>query len=125
MKTRHSFYISVLLLSAVGIFQSCYYDNEEYLYGAACDNSVITYTGRIKAIADVNCATTGCHAGPSPSDNISMEGYDNCKASTENVSVICAIKRDSGCSPMPKNRAQLSQCDIDAWQAWIDAGYPN
>lgn len=112
----------LLLITALG---SCYYDNELYLYGGACDNTDISYTGRIKAIADANCATTGCHAGPSPEDNISLEGYDNARAATENTSVICSIQGQSGCSSMPKNAPLMSQCDIDAWLAWVEAGYPN
>ncbi len=115
---------SILLLTAV--LGGCYYDNEAYLYGGGvCDNSVITYTGRIKAIADANCATASCHSGPSPEDNISLEGYDNVKAATENTSVICSIQGQSGCSSMPKNSPLMSQCDIDAWKAWVAAGYPN
>ncbi len=113
----------VLIMAALG---GCYYDNEAYLYGTgACDNTVITYTGRIKAISDVNCATPSCHAGASPEDNIALDTYDNTKASTENTSVICAIQGQSGCSSMPKNSPLMSQCDIDAWKAWVAAGYPN
>lgn len=116
---------TIFLIAVVGLFQSCYYDNELYVYGRECDNSILTYSARIKSIADNNCAISGCHIGPSPSDNISFEGFDNCKASTENTATLCAINRESGCNPMPKNLAQLSQCDIDAWQAWVAAGYPN
>ncbi|MFN0032205.1 MAG: hypothetical protein ACKVOR_08615 [Flavobacteriales bacterium] len=125
MKTRNTLVAFASLVLMATLLQACYYDNELYLYGAACDNTDISYNGRIKDIANNNCATTGCHAGPSPADNLTFEGYDNCRATTENTAVMCAIRRESGCNPMPKNKPQMSQCDIDAWQAWIDAGFPN
>jgi hypothetical protein len=125
MKNRKIIFVSILILAVSAVFHSCYYDQEAYLYGSACDNSAVTYTSRIKSIADAKCATSGCHSGGSPSSGILLEGYEACKASTQGSEVMCTIKRLSGCSPMPKGMSQLSQCDIEAWQVWIDAGYPN
>ncbi len=125
MKKQNLLILSFFALVVSAVLHSCYYDQEAYLYGSACDNSAVTYTGRIKAIADAKCATSGCHSGGSPSSGILLEGYEACKASTQGSEVMCTIKRLSGCSPMPKGMSQLSQCDIEAWQAWIDAGYPN
>lgn len=122
-------YLVIALFSFLfgATLNGCYYDNEAYLYANenACDNSVITYTGRIKAICDANCATSGCHAGASPSDGLNLEGYDNVVAGTQNTSIICSIQGQSGCSSMPKNSPLMSQCDIDAWLAWQAANYPN
>jgi hypothetical protein len=125
MKTNRVLFVTFIVISMTAVLHSCYYDQEAYLYGVECDNTAVTYNSRIKAIADSKCATAGCHSGPSPSNDLSFEGYEACKSSTQNSDVMCTIKRLSGCSPMPKNNSPLSQCDIDAWQIWIDNGYPN
>jgi hypothetical protein len=104
---------------------SCYYDVESELYPSeeACDNTVYSYNGRIKAICDANCATSSCHAGPSPSASLSLETYEQVKQATES-GLICTIEHSSGCSPMPKNEPKMSQCSIDAWILWSENNYP-
>jgi hypothetical protein len=114
-------FVAAMLLA----FQSCYYDVESELYinEAPCDNTVYTYNGRVKAICDTYCATASCHAGPSPSASLALETYDQVRQATES-GLICTIKHDSGCSPMPKNEPKMSQCNIEAWELWSNNAYP-
>lgn len=117
---------SVLLLFALGItMHSCYYDVESELYpnDADCASTDVSYNGRIKAICDANCATSSCHAGPSPASSLALETYDQVRTATEN-GTLCTIEHISGCSPMPKNEPKMKQCLIDAWKDWKEAGYP-
>ena len=117
-KLFFSFAIIGIVLTA-----SCYYDVEAELYGTTtCDNSVVSYNGRIKAILDTYC--NNCHSGASPSANISLDTYINAKNEDTNGKLNCTITQGSGCSPMPKGGAKLSQCDIDACAKWAAAGYP-
>lgn len=117
-KLFFSFAIIGIVLTA-----SCYYDVEAELYGTAtCDNSVVSYNGRIKAIMDTHC--TSCHGGGSASANIFTDTYQNTKTADINGLLNCTIAQGSGCSPMPKGGTKLSQCDIDACAQWAAAGYP-
>jgi mono/diheme cytochrome c family protein len=118
MKKAFSFFavVSIVLIS------SCYYDAESELYGVkTCDNSVVTYNGRIKAIMETNC--NNCHSGSNPSAGYATDTYANTVASDADGKLNCTIAQGSGCSPMPQG-GKLSQCDIDACAAWATQGYP-
>lgn len=124
MKFKFSLLILALSLMAVS-FDSCYYDNEEYLYGgsANCDTTrVATYNGDIKTIISNNCFG-GCHEQASGSAGIILEGFVNLKNEVMNGDVMCSIRHE-GCSPMPKNLAKMSDCDINLLEKWIANGYP-
>lgn len=102
---------------------SCYYDVESELYGTkACDNTVVSYNGRIKAILDAQC--TSCHGGSTPSASIAVDTYLTAKNADADGKLNCTISQSSGCNPMPKGGSKLSQCDIDACAQWAAAGYP-
>ncbi|MBL0314618.1 MAG: hypothetical protein IPP69_02140 [Flavobacteriales bacterium] len=122
---------SILFFAICGVFilisslNSCYYDNEAYLYSSVnCTDTTYTYTGRIKAIVDQNCATADCHAGTNPSSNIGLETYDQVFDNMENGEFLCTIYQNSGCNPMPKNASKLDACALDAFTKWKERGYP-
>src|SRR5690606_3485566 len=80
---------SILAILLGGIFLSgCYYDNEEELYPFSnlnCDTlSVITYSNTIQAIANTNCAISGCHTGVNPTGGIKLETYQQMKSIADN-----------------------------------------
>lgn len=119
------FFAGTLFLVLTMSLNSCYYDNEAYLYsGGNCTDTTYTYTGRIKAIVDQNCATADCHAGVSPSSNIGLETYDDVVNNMENGEFLCTIYQNSGCNPMPKNASKLDACTLDAFAKWKERGYP-
>src|SRR6218665_210572 len=99
-----------LVIGLVSGLSSCYYDNEQYLYGGgSCDTSaVVTYTGRIKAIMDTRCASASCHGGSSPANGVDLTNYAGVKQGIEVNGMMCNIKQQSGCSPMPKNEGPIS-----------------
>jgi len=109
----------------ISSLHSCYYDNEVYLYNSGnCTDTVYTYTGRVKAIVDQNCATSSCHSGPSPEAGIPLDTYTAVKNNAENGDFFCSIKWNSGCSQMPKNSNKLDNCSIAALDEWKNKGYP-
>ncbi len=118
--------LSVLSLLVILSFNSCYYDNEQYLYGGgSCDTTVAaTYTGRIKAIMDTRCASTSCHGGPSPANGVDLTNYTNVRQGIEALDMMCNIKQESSCVPMPKNEGPISACDILALEKWQANGFP-
>ncbi len=90
---------------------------------AACDTKNVTFSKEIKAIMDKNCV--GCHAASFPAANINLTTYTGVAASAKSGSLYGSISHNLSYSKMPKNAAQLSQCDIDKVKAWIDAGAKN
>ncbi len=114
-----------LLLCIIVLMQeSCYYDNEVYLYGAApCDTTGITYNQKIAPLIADRCFP--CHTAANANAGVVVEGYDALKAYVNDSSLMCVVRHESGCSPMPKNAAKLSACEIQLLQLWINQGSPN
>lgn len=112
------------LMLGVTLFNSCYYDNEEYLYSATpCDNT-FTFTSRIAPLVAQQCAN-GCHEGANPSAGLSLTTYDEIKAIVDNGGFAGSLDGSNGYSIMPKGTTGLSTCDKAAVNAWITAGAPN
>jgi hypothetical protein len=120
--------LALLLLMILG---GCYYDNEECLYpegSTPCDTTNVTYSTNVLPLITDYCIT--CHSGGTPSGGISLEGYDNVRASslieTGNYgSLIGVISHAPGNSPMPKNAPKLSDCQIRQVEIWIGQGAQN
>ncbi len=112
------------LMLGVTLFNSCYYDNEEYLYSSTpCDNT-FTFTSRIAPLVAQQCAS-GCHEGANPSAGLSLTTYDEIKAIVDNGGFAGSLDGSNGYSIMPKGTTGLSSCDKTAVNAWITAGAPN
>jgi len=116
-------HLGFVLLSCLFI-NSCYYDNEEELYGdVECDTSNVTYTDDVLPVMEQNCYV--CHAANVNQGGITLEGYDALKVYVDNGRLLGAINHDSGFSPMPQNAPKLPDCAISKIQAWVDDGAPN
>jgi hypothetical protein len=115
---------SVVLTVLVMNFSSCYYDREDYLYSSIPCDTVANYNGRIKAIMDNQCALSGCHSGPSPEASLALTTYDEVKTAVADMGIMCNIRQESGCVPMPKNQGPISACDIAALDKWQQLGFP-
>jgi hypothetical protein len=119
---------NILIILALAMLSSCYYDNEETLYpdtGAECDTTNVTYSGTIWPVINSNCV--GCHSGSAPQGNIHLEDYSTISAAAaipagQPGSLYGAISHDPGNSAMPKNETPLSDCKILQVKVWIDGG---
>jgi hypothetical protein len=116
---------SILAILLGGIFLSgCYYDNEEELYPFSnlnCDTlSVITYSNTIQAIANSNCAISGCHTGVNPTGGIKLETYQQMKSIADNSKLSSRVLVEKNMPPS----GPLSNCDLEAIQIWINSGAP-
>ena len=115
MKKSFLFLLSILFLN------SCYNDNEEELYGpVSCDVTDITYSTDVLPIINASCATTACHAsgGTAPGN---FNNFNELKAKVDNGTFENRVLIQKN---MPPN-AQLSDCDLDILQAWLDNGALN
>lgn len=114
---RALFALSLSALLATG----CYYDNEEELYGPACDTSVFSYSAKISPILQANCQSTACHGAGQAGNNGELITYDQIKATVDNGTFqddLFVTKR------MPKN-GSLTSCELELIQKWLDAGASN
>lgn len=90
---------------------------------ASCDTAVFTYSGAVKPIMDNKCV--GCHNPSNLGGNIDVSTYNAVKVIALNGKLYGSIAHQNGYSPMPKNSAKLSDCEIRQVQKWITAGSQN
>ncbi len=89
----------------------------------SCDSTIFTYSGAVKPIMDNKCA--GCHNPASLGGNIDLSTYATVRVSALNGKLYGSVAHQTGFSPMPKNSAKLSDCEIAQIQKWITAGSSN
>lgn len=112
---------SMVFLLFILTLNSCYNDNEEEIYGpVTCDVSSLTYSTDVLPIINASCATTGCHVsgGNAPGN---FANFNELKAKVTNGSFENRVLIQQN---MPPN-AELSECDLQILQAWLDNGALN
>lgn len=123
---RLSTYVLAAVLLVITV-SSCYYDNEQYLYGVTqtCTDTTTNISYAQKLVPIFNQSCYGCHTGNFPSGGILMGTYAADKALAVNGKLYGSISHASGFSAMPKGSAKLSACSVSAVKKWVDAGSPN
>ena len=86
-----------------------------------CDTTSVSFAGQIWPMMESYC--TGCHSASAPGGGIIIAGYDDMTALVENGSLMGSIRWETGYSRMPTNQ-QLSDCQINLLQIWIDNDFP-
>lgn len=90
---------------------------------STCDTTQFKYASNIAPIINTYC--TGCHAGAVPSGGIDLGNYNNVKLQVTNGRLIGAVTQAAGYSPMPKDAAKLSECQLIQIRKWVAAGALN
>jgi mono/diheme cytochrome c family protein len=124
MNLRNILAFMALLATTTG----CYYDHANLVYpqqsASACITTNITYSVTVTGVLTTNCYS--CHSGnASAGGGIKLDTYSSLKAYVTNGQLINSINHTGGIPAMPLNAAQLSLCDINKIQAWINNGSPN
>jgi uncharacterized membrane protein len=88
-----------------------------------CDTNTFTYSGAVRPLIESKCL--GCHNATAPSGGVNLSDYTNTRALAINGRLYGSIAHQTGYSPMPKNSAKLSDCEIRQVQRWIQAGAQN
>ena len=89
----------------------------------ACDTAVFTYSGAVKPVLEVKC--NGCHNPANAGGNIDLSTYAAMYPVAVTGKLYVSVAHQTGYSPMPKNSAKLSDCEIRQIQRWIAAGALN
>jgi uncharacterized membrane protein len=91
--------------------------------GSVCDTTKFKYSADISVLINNYCL--GCHAGMAPSGGINLSTYNNVFTVATNGRLVGAVSHAPGYSPMPKNAAKLSSCQITQITKWVNSGAPN
>jgi mono/diheme cytochrome c family protein len=90
---------------------------------STCDTVNVTYSINIRSIVAAKCQ--GCHSSANPANGYDLSTYSGLKARVVDGKLHGAINHLPGFSPMPKNGAKLSDCELATFRKWIDAGALN
>jgi hypothetical protein len=90
---------------------------------SGCDTTRFTYAAIIKPMIDNKCA--GCHKAGSLGGNVDLSTYAGTRVVALNGKLVGSIMHQTGFSPMPKNTAKLSDCEITQVRKWVAAGSLN
>jgi hypothetical protein len=117
-----------LLAACTWLVVGCSKENEEALRGntgtvPACDTLNMRFSAHVQPLLSSNCYN--CHGNGRAFGGVNLDTYANVKGVVDAGSLLGAITHASGYSPMPKNGAKLSDCDISKIRAWINRGAPN
>ncbi len=124
IKKKQRLMLAIIALLPVLMLHSCYYDNEEELYpgaGSNCDTMQVTYTATVAPILDQYC--NACHKAGS--NNIVTDNYTTLKIIADDGRLWGVVNHETGFSPMPKNAAKLSSCDLLKIRKWLNDGALN
>jgi hypothetical protein len=108
-----------IIILVVSVFNSCYYDNEEFLYGAgaACTDTISSYTGRLKSIIQNECFD--CHnQGSSDGDFSTFQLVHQ-----QRDGIICRVVNSPSCGPVMPQDGSISDCDKNAFLLWQQNGF--
>lgn len=119
--------LSVVCLGIVVVLiSSCYYDNEEELYPSSsvnCDTTNATYSLVMEPVLSSKCYV--CHSTTVANGGVVLDSYATLKSYADNGKLLGVINHTPGFSPMPKNQAKLSSCDIAKITSWVNQGAIN
>lgn len=91
--------------------------------GTNCDTTNFRFSTAVSVITNTYCV--GCHSGSAPSGGINLSSYAGVAAAAQSGRLYNAITHAAGYSPMPKDAAKLSDCQITQIRKWIQSGTPN
>lgn len=92
--------------------------------GMACSGTP-SFSADVKRVFDASCALSGCHDALTRAGGYDLSSYTGVSAGVCNGLVLCSMRHEAGCSPMPKGSSKLSDQQIALVDCWRVAGCPN
>ena len=113
---------TLLVLGLSTVMFSCYFSNEEDVYGQSsnCDLTTAKYSQKVTQIIQNNCIS--CHGPGLQSGGIRLDSYDALKLRADNGLLVNVIKHANGVVPMPYGLPKLSDCNIAVIEEWVKNG---
>lgn len=88
-----------------------------------CDTLNVTWSGTIQPLIQNKCQ--GCHQPNNAGGGIDLSNYAGVSGAAFDGSLLGSVQHGAYWSAMPKNSAQLPDCEIAQIRIWVDAGAPN
>jgi len=88
-----------------------------------CDTLNVTYSGTIVPLIQQRCQ--GCHSGGSPQGGLNFTSWATVNSVATDGRLGAAIQHLPTGIAMPPSGGRLSDCRIQQFLIWIDAGAPN
>lgn len=88
-----------------------------------CDSTLASYSGAIEPMLSTNC--TSCHSGANPDGGVDLTTHGGVVGAVSYSNLMACIRHEPGVEAMPPSGNQLTDCHIQQFQNWIDAGMPN
>jgi len=113
------------MILSLSLFEGCYYDVEEELYGdiSECNLDSVSFSLDVIPILDRFCYE--CHLNVNQLGGVSLEGYSNVITYVENEALLGSIRHDAGYEAMPDNAPKLEPCKIETLELWVANGAPD
>ncbi|MGV3637112.1 MAG: hypothetical protein ACO1NQ_05640 [Flavobacteriales bacterium] len=89
----------------------------------ACDTLNVTYSGTIRPVIEARCQ--GCHSGATPQGGLDFSSWSVLNAVANDGRLAASIQHEAGVPAMPPSGSRLSDCRIEQFLIWIEAGAPN
>lgn len=121
-------YLFLPLLLLASLFNSCYNENAELLYGnpngnpnTTCNTVNSKFGADISPLINSKCAIPGCHDANAASNpaGITLQNYAQISAMKDRINVRAVIDKT-----MPEN-GPLLPAEIEKIKCWVAAGGPN
>ena len=121
-------FLPFVIVLFCGMMVACSKENEQDLAGPviiipSCDTANMKLATHIVPILSANCYS--CHGNGAGMGGVRLDTYTNLKIWVNGGNLLGAVTHSGGYSPMPKNAAKLSDCDINKIRAWINQGALN
>jgi hypothetical protein len=88
-----------------------------------CDSTLASFSGAIELTLSTSC--TSCHSGASPDGQLDLTSHENVVNAVNDRNLMGCIRHDAYAPAMPPSGNPLTDCQIQQFQNWIDAGMPN
>jgi hypothetical protein len=122
--------IGIIFLSCCLFFAfiGCNYDKADQVYPrSTCDTTNIRLSVELNEIMSANCFR--CHSAenaPVNGGSYDLQDYNTIKNAALGGLLLSSITQDNKLAPpMPQDGGRLSDCEINKFAAWINAGAPN
>jgi hypothetical protein len=117
------FAMAVSIISLVAFLQSCTYDKEMLPPRSCSDTANVSFAASVQPLLRANCFS--CHGNGSSFGGVSLETYDDVRASAVSGPLLGSISHLAGFDAMPEGADKLDDCSINAVRIWIDEGAKN
>lgn len=118
----------LVIIAFLCLLAACTKTNEQVILLQAkqqelCTKDTISFRDHIAPLVSQRCMP--CHSAARMEGGIILENYSEISGLASSGVLMGVIKHDPGFAAMPKNEPKIPECEIRAFQVWVDQGTLN